>query len=124
RRIDARDGKPRKDGILSAATMYRFQQFHFPPTEIRDILLAVNDQLVLALLQFPEVIDEADVLMLDSSRIQSRYTAPILDKKTGKIVNENKVTAPELGYVPTSSGLSNTGHGCKLPLLQTTGSTI
>lgn len=58
--------------------------------------------------------DELLVCGMDGSSIQIHFTAPKLDPKTGEVVNADKVTAPEAGYMPESAGKDKSGHGFKL----------
>lgn len=69
--------------------------------------------------EFP--ILQEDVLMLfgDGTGVGTYFTAAIYEKKTKKhrdgaprlIVNADKITAPEAGYVPYSAGKHKAGHG-------------
>lgn len=53
-------------------------------------------------LEYAEFIDELLLLFADGTKIETKHVAPIVDRKTGEIVNEKRVTAWDAGYVPKS----------------------
>lgn len=73
-----------------------------------------------------ELRQEALVLDMDGSPMLTHYTAPVLDPRTGQLVNDGlsergypKITAPDAGYLPKSAGFEKTGHGWNLVMVAT-----
>ena len=60
-------------------------------------------------LKFPQMRAEMRTLALDGSKLPTHYTCPIIDPGTGEIINADRVTCPEGGYVPASGDKG--GHG-------------
>jgi hypothetical protein len=50
------------------------------------------------------------LIMTDGTKIETHYTAPIVDRD-GQIVNADRVTAPDAGYVGQAAPASKRGHG-------------
>jgi hypothetical protein len=67
----------------------------------------------------PDFLDELRIVNADGTKIETHYTAPIIDPKTGRAVNDSKITAPEAGYVPTSASPDKSGHGWNLVSITT-----
>lgn len=63
-------------------------------------------------LQYAEFVEELLLLFADGTKIETRHTAPIVDKTTGEIRNETRVTAWDAGYVsPRSAPADHAGMG-------------
>lgn len=63
----------------------------------------------------PELHAASRLLFLDGTEITVRYTCPIIDPKTRKVVNKKRVTCPDGGYVPADGDRG--GHGFKLLII-------
>ena len=101
------------DGVPSEATVSRHRA-RFGERRRLEAYLALEQRLLQEHLALPELQEEARIMNLDGTKIQTHYTAPIIDPKTGRSVNDAKVTAPEAGYVPHSAGADKSGHGWNL----------
>jgi hypothetical protein len=52
----------------------------------------------------------------------THYTCPIVNPKTGRVVNHDSVTCFDGGYVPPDAGTDKCGHGYSLvPMVTATG---
>jgi hypothetical protein len=104
-----------RSGIPSEATISRhLQRFGHKRRKGAHMRLARrlrNEHFAL----FPEEMgEEARLLNMDGSPIKVHATCPIVDPKTGEIINANQVTCPEGGYMPPSAGVDKSGHGFSL----------
>lgn len=61
------------------------------------------------LINFPEMREEARLLSLDGSKLETHFTCPIYDGD--RLVNEHAVTCPDGGYVGRGAGADKSGHG-------------
>src|SRR5262249_13748520 len=63
-------------------------------------------------LTYDEFINELLLLFADGTKIETKHVAPHVDKKTGEVINEGKVTAWDAGYVsPKSAPADHSGTG-------------
>lgn len=66
------------------------------------------------LTNFHEMREEARVVGLDGTAINTHYTTPIINPETRVIENEESVTCPDGGHVPWSAGPGKSGNGWNL----------
>jgi hypothetical protein len=71
------------------------------------------------LVEFPEFREEARLLALDGTTVQTHYTCPRKARTTGRIVNRDQVTCWDGGYVPASAGAEHSGEGFNHVILTT-----
>lgn len=102
-----------RDGVPSEATVSRHRA-RFGERRRLKAYVALERRLLDEHLDCPELQEEARILNLDGTKIETHYTAPIVDPRTGLTVNDAKVTAPDAGYVPHSAGPDKGGHGWNL----------
>ncbi len=63
-------------------------------------------------LTYDDFIDELLILLADGTKIEVSGVAPIIDKKTGEVVNTDRVTVWDAGYVsPKSAPRDHSGAG-------------
>lgn len=108
-----------RDGVPSEATMSRHRG-RFVERRRVEAYLTLERRLLDEHLSCLELQEEARILNLDGTKIQTHYTAPIVDPKTKRTVNDAQVTAPEAGYVPHSAGPDHSGHGWNLVSITST----
>lgn len=72
-------------------------------------------------IDFPEMQEEIRDSYLDGSAFKTHYTCPIIDPKTGEVINEDDVTCPDGGYMGKEAGEDKSGHGWNMipPLTRT-----
>jgi len=102
-----------RDGVPSEATVSRHRT-RFGERRRVQAYLALERRLLDEHLASPELQEEARILNLDGTTIKTHYTAPIIDPKTKRTVNDANVTAPEAGYVPPTASPDHSGHGWNL----------
>lgn len=107
------------DGVPSEATVSRHRA-RFGERRRLEVYLALEQRLLTEHLADPELQEEARILNLDGTKIQTHYTAPIIDPKTKETINDARVTAPEAGYVPHRAGPDKSGHGWNLVSITST----
>jgi len=108
------------DGVPSEATLCRHRQL-FDPKERVEAYIALfkmlRDQHII---DFPdEMLEELRRQGIDGSKIEITGECPIYEKKkvgkkwkkTGKIVNEKRLTCRDGGYVAKGASPDKTGHG-------------
>jgi len=115
-------------GLPSEATISRHKK-RFGELARLQAYKALELRLRIEHLATPELQEEARILDIDGTKIETHYSGPIYevltDKitkekyRTGKIVNEKRVTAPDAGYRPWSLGPDKGGHGWNLLTLTT-----
>ncbi len=102
-----------RDGVPSEATVSRHRA-RFNERRRVEAYLALERRLLEEHLACPELQEEALILNMDGTKIETHYTAPIIDRATKTCINDSRVTAPEAGYVPYSAGRDKSGHGWNL----------
>lgn len=107
-----------RDGVPSEASVSRHRG-RLPEWRRREIYDEVERRVLEEHLLDPDFLDELRIVNADGTKIQTHYTAPIIDPKTGRAVNDAKVTAPEAGYVPASAHPDKAGHGWNLVSITT-----
>lgn len=131
-------GEPeeRYDGVPSASTVSRhkarFAEQQDDPKARRlkslgkraDAYERMFARLVDEHLEFPEFRDELETLNLDGSPLLTHFTCPKVNKKTGEIFNESRVTCWDGGYVPASAGPDKSGFGWNLVSISTSSSAL
>jgi hypothetical protein len=88
----------RRDGIPSEATLCRY--LAVSESERVRLHRKLDRQLTRDLLAYREMQEGARLLNLDGTAVRTHYTAPKYDKKTKELVNAERVSAPDAGYVP------------------------
>jgi hypothetical protein len=63
------------------------------------------------LIEFEDFREEARLLALDGTTVQTHYTVPRRARGTGIVVNRDEVTCWEGGYVPGGAGKDHSGEG-------------
>lgn len=110
------------DGVPSRSTISRHLR-RFGKERRGDAWDAVaRAQRDLHLANFPEMRKEAEIAAIDGTSLLTHRTTPIIDPKTGEVVNADKVTCWDGGYVPASAGEHKSGNGWNLiPVTTSTG---
>lgn len=98
------------DGVPSEATISRHRRRL--PDEFRDelhrrLFESIRDEH----LEDPDMQAECDELWTDGSTMPTHHTAPKIDPKTRKVVNGDRITCADGGYVGKRAPLSKQGHG-------------
>jgi hypothetical protein len=106
------------DGVPSKATMSRYLRL-WNLEERREMYEQLFEALVQEHLELPEFQEECLSLYADGSPVLTHYTAPVVNSQTGEIVNSDKVTASDAGYVGQSVAPDKSGHGWNLISLVT-----
>jgi hypothetical protein len=106
------------EDIPSEPTVSRYIRKHFDEATRSELMKELERRLRFKVAQLPGFADEAKILGMDGSKVDIRYTPPIpeFDKKgkpTGRIVNEDKITAPEAGFIGSGAG-DHAGKGFQL----------
>jgi hypothetical protein len=110
-----------RDGIPSESTVSRHRT-RFRERRRRQAYEQLFQRLVDEHLEMPELQEEARVLYVDGTRMLTHYTCPIVDPKTGRIVNDESITCFDGGYVPPDAGMEKWGHGYSLiPMVTASG---
>ena len=114
-----RGGQParptqQRSGIPSKATMTRFLQRDWPEEQRVETFERLFKRYRNEHLEHPDFQQECLSLYGDGSALLTHYTAPKIDKKTGNVVNERRVTAPDAGYVGMSADPEKRGNGWNL----------
>lgn len=107
-------------GVPSESTLSRHR--HRFGVERRDAAYAVlfDTSVISHFEQFPdEMREEARLLGIDGTKIETHYTCPIRDRATGKVVNAERVTCADGGYVGDAASPDKRGHGYNAMLLTT-----
>lgn len=107
-----------RDGVPSEATVSR-HRMRLPERRRRELYEELERRILEEHLEDPDFRAELRILNADGTKIQTHYTAPIIDPKTGREVNSNRITAPEAGYVPHSASPDKAGHGWNLVSITT-----
>jgi len=102
----------RRDGIPGASTLsHHKKRFGQKRLECyRKLFAALRDEH----LGLPEFVEETRILNVDGSTVLTHYTCPVVDPKTGTVINKRSVTCPEGGFMPLSAGADKSGHGFTL----------
>lgn len=96
----------------SASTVSRYLRTHFEAVERAALLKALDQALVQSVCALPGFDDEARVLGMDGSKIETHYMPP------WEGIPEHRVTAPEAGWVGKSGG-PKSGRGFQMVALWT-----
>ena len=96
------------DCLPSEATMSRHLA-RWGREERRDAYEALNAALRDELLEIPEVAEDAGLLYMDGTSIETCFMPPKFHPDTGELVNGGKVTAPDAGYVALGNPRSGSG---------------
>lgn len=107
------------EGIPAEATMSRHRS-RFLDTYRADVLEECVRSIVAEHLRDEALQVEARTVNMDGTPLLTHFTAPIIDKDTGRIVNDEKVTCFDGGYVPADAGPDKCGHGWNLVSITTT----
>lgn len=106
------------DGIPSEATVSRHRK-RFGERRRRGAYERLAQRLIREhLIEFPEMREEARIVGIDGSKIATHYTCPRYDKH-GKLLNADRVTCHDGGYVPDSAGAEKSGQGYNLISMST-----
>ncbi|MEA2361651.1 MAG: hypothetical protein QOD71_796 [Thermoleophilaceae bacterium] len=109
------------DELPSQATISRYLRQHFDDAERAELMKELERRLRLRVTELPGFEDDAAILGMDGSKIEIHHTPPIRalakpdeppgpnNPRTGPILNPDKVTAPEAGYVGGDSPKSGRG---------------
>lgn len=107
------------EGIPAEATMSRHKS-RFPEWKRAEVLEECVRLIVIEHLKDEELRREARTINMDGTPLLTHYTCPIYDKNTGALVNDEKVTCHDGGYVPFDAGPDKSGHGWNLISITTT----
>lgn len=103
----------RLDGVPSPPTVSRHKE-RFPAAIRERLWREIEYATRMENLSLPENLPLLRSLGTDGTKVETSHTCPIIDPKTGEIVNADKVTCPTGGYVPLSAGPDKSGHGWNL----------
>jgi hypothetical protein len=106
-------------GIPAESTMSRHRK-RFDDAERAEVLEQCFRAVVAQHLEDEDFRREARTVNMDGTTILTHYTCPKYEKKTGRIVNEERVTCQDGGYVPADAGPDKSGHGWNLISVTTT----
>jgi hypothetical protein len=99
----------RRSGVPSRSTISRFVNEDFP-REQRNAAYAAMVRRLREIIA-PQLGDQARTIFMDGTKIETHYTAPKYDPRTGRMVNERSVTCPDAGHVPHSAHPDKAGDG-------------
>lgn len=106
------------EGIPGEATMSRHRG-RFDDAYRADVIEECIELVVAEHLQDEDFRDEVRASNLDGTHLLTHYTCPIIDKKTGRIVNDENVTCYDGGYIGADSS-KGPAHGWNLISITTT----
>lgn len=105
--------------IPGEATMSRHRR-RFDDAYRADVLEECVRHVIAEHLQDEELRCEARTINMDGTPLLTHYTCPVIDKKSKRVVNEDRVTCWDGGYVPVDAGPDKSGHGWNLISITTT----
>jgi hypothetical protein len=107
------------EGIPAEATMSRHRS-RFQDAYRADVLEECVRSIIAEHLADEELRREARTVNMDGTPLLTHFTCPIIEKDTGRVVNGDKVTCHDGGYVPADAGPDKSGHGWNLVSITTT----
>jgi hypothetical protein len=107
------------EGIPAEATMSRHRR-RFDDAYRADVLEECVRNVIAEHLEDEELRREARTINMDGTPLLTHYTCPVIDKKTKLVINEDRVTCWDGGFVPASAGPDKAGHGWNLVSITTT----
>jgi hypothetical protein len=107
------------EGIPAESTMSRHRR-RFDDAYRADVLEECVRHVIVEHLEDEELRREARTVNMDGTPILTHYTCPVIDKKSKLVINEDKVTCWDGGYVPSDAGPDKSGHGWNLISITTT----